>query len=146
MIRELVRDEAILSTPCEKATAQDAQIAEDLVDTLKSVDDAICLAANQIGETKQIAAMIIGEVEDDNHDADILVLFNPVIKRALYPVKVEEECLTLDEPHKVTRFGKVTVVYDELKDGELVSCQREFVVDPAQAVQHVIDHCKGKLV
>ena len=146
MKRELVRDIDILSVPCEKATAEDAQIATDLVDTLKETDDAVCLAANQIGETKQIAAVIMGEVEDENADADILVLFNPVIKRALYPVKVEEECLTLDEPHKVTRFGKVTVAYDELVDGKLVSRKREFVLDPAEAVQHVIDHCKGKLV
>ncbi len=144
MIRELVRDEAILSTPCEKATADDAQLAEDLVDTLKSLDDAVCLAANQIGETKQVAAIILGDTDAD--DPEILVLFNPVMKRALYPVKIEEECLTLDEPHKVTRFGKVTVAYEQLVDGKLVARKTEFAIDPAQAVQHVIDHCKGKLV
>ena len=34
MIKELVHDEAILSTPCEAATAADADVAQDLVDTL----------------------------------------------------------------------------------------------------------------
>lgn len=144
MIRDLVRDTDILSRPCEKATADDAQLAEDLLDTLKSLDDAVCLAANQIGETKQAAAILLDGSDEDN--PKFLVLFNPVMKRALYPVKVEEECLTLDEPHKVTRFGKVTVAYDELVDGKLVARKREFAIDPAQAVQHAIDHCKGKLV
>ena len=37
MIKELVKDEAILSTPCEPATAADAEIAQDLVDTLLSI-------------------------------------------------------------------------------------------------------------
>ena len=49
MIKELVKDEAILSKPCETATAEDAALARDLVDTLDSLEDASCLAANQIG-------------------------------------------------------------------------------------------------
>ncbi len=144
MIKDLVRDEAILSTPCDKATAEDAQIAQDLTDTLRASEDAVCLAANQIGETKQIIAILLGETDDEN--APVLVMFNPVMKRALYPIKVEEECLTLDGPHKATRFARITVAYDELVDGALVSRKTEFVSDPAQAVQHGIDHCKGKLI
>ena len=34
MIKELVTDEAILSQPCETATAEDAVVAQDLLDTL----------------------------------------------------------------------------------------------------------------
>lgn len=49
-IKELVHDEAVLSTPCEKATAEDAQVAQDLLDTMVSLDEAACLHANQIGE------------------------------------------------------------------------------------------------
>ena len=37
MIKELVTDEAILSQPCEPATAEDAAVAQDLLDTLASV-------------------------------------------------------------------------------------------------------------
>ena len=46
MIKELCKDTAILSTRCEKATAADADLAQDLVDTLQTLDDAACLAAN----------------------------------------------------------------------------------------------------
>ena len=49
MIRELVNDDELLSTPCEPATADDAELAQDLLDTLESIEDAACLAANQIG-------------------------------------------------------------------------------------------------
>ena len=43
-IKELVHDEAVLSTPCEKATAEDAQVAQDLLDTMASLDEAACCA------------------------------------------------------------------------------------------------------
>ena len=49
MIKELCKDEAILSKRCERATAQDAPVAQDLVDTMHSLEDCGCLAANQIG-------------------------------------------------------------------------------------------------
>ena len=43
MIREIVTDEEILSKPCEAATAEDAAIADDLVETLLASDEAMCL-------------------------------------------------------------------------------------------------------
>lgn len=139
MVKDLVRDVDVLSVPCEKATADDAQLAEDVADTLKSLDEVACLAANQIGVTKQVVAYL-----DDGDE--VRVMFNPKLLRALYPIKTEEECMTLDEPSRVTRYGKVNVAYDELVDGKLVPRKRDFQGNTAQAIQHVIDHCKGKLV
>lgn len=78
MIKELVKDEAILSTPCEPATAADAEIAQDLVDTLLSIEDAACLAANQIGVTKAICALA-----DD--EGNTLVMCNPKVLSAWVP-------------------------------------------------------------
>ena len=57
-IKELVHDEAVLSTPCEKATAEDAQVAQDLLDTMASLDEAACLHANQIGVTHNLFAYV----------------------------------------------------------------------------------------
>ena len=48
MIKELVTDEALLSTPCEPATVEDIAVATDLTDTLASLENAGCLAANQM--------------------------------------------------------------------------------------------------
>lgn len=139
MIKELVRDEAILSTPCEPATIEDADVARDLVDTLLSIEDGACLAANQIGVTKAIAAFV-----DD--EGNTLVMFNPKVLFGMGAFKAEEGCLTRDGITKVTRFVKVKVAFEELVDGELKPCKRDFVEWPAELVQHMCDHCKGKLV
>ncbi len=139
MIQELVHDEAVLSTPCEAATAEDAAVAQDLLDTFESLEDVACLAANQIGVTKQIVVYL-----DENSKPQ--VMYNPVLKRALYPIKAEEECMTLSYPVKVTRYGKINVEFDILEDGKLYHRKRDFSGNTAQAIQHVIDHCKGKLV
>lgn len=139
MVRDLCRDETILSTPCDPATEVDGEVAQDLLDTLEATEDALCLAANQIGVTKQIAVVL-----GDNNEP--IVIMNPSISRALYPTKMEEECLTLDYPVTVKRFGKITINYDQIVNGKLVPRKREFMGGTAQAVQHAIDHCKGKLV
>ena len=60
--------------------------------------------------------------------------------------KVEENCLTHEEVTKVTRFAKVKVSFDELVDGQLKARRRDYVGWTAQMIQHMVDHCKGKLV
>ena len=139
MVKELVRDVDILSTPCEKATAEDVELANDLKETLESIEDVVCLAANQIGVTKQVVA-VYGD------DGNVFVMLNPKLLRGLYPMKMEEECMTVDGTAKVTRFGKIKVSYDQIKDGKLVNRKQDFQANTAQAIQHMIDHCNGKLV
>ena len=139
MIRELVTDEAILSTPCEPATADDAELAQDLLDTLESIEDCACLAANQIGVTKAVIAY--RNEKDRAH-----VMFNPSMKRALRPARVQESCLTREEVVKVTRFDQATFTYQELVDGVLIPRKKECRGWTAQILQHMIDHCNGKLV
>lgn len=139
MIKELVHDETILSTPCEAATAEDAPVAQDLVDTLESIEEAVCLAANQIGVTKAVIAY-----QDDEGVSH--VMYNPRILMALGGAKVEESCLSHEEPVRVTRFAKIKVSYDELVDGQLKARRRDYVGWVAQMIQHMVDHCKGKLV
>lgn len=139
MIKELVTDEELLSTPCEQATADDAELAQDLLDTLASIEDAACLAANQIGVAKAVIVY-----KDDKERAH--VMFNPMMKRALRPVRMEEGCLTREGTKKVTRFDQATFHYQELVDGTLVPRKKECRGWTAQILQHMIDHCNGKLV
>ena len=73
-------------------------------------------------------------------------MYNPVLKQGLAPFKTIEGCLSHDEDVKVTRFGRIQVAYDELVDGELVARKKKFNAWTAQIIQHMIDHCKGKLV
>ncbi len=139
MIKEIVKDEAVLSQACEKATADDAPVAEDLVETLASLEDAAGLAANQIGVTMAIVAYLD---DDDNPH----VMYNPVLKQGLAPFKAIEACLSREEEKKVTRFARIQVAYEELVDGALVARKRKFEGWTAQVIQHLIDHCKGKLI
>lgn len=140
MIREIVTDDAALSQPCENATAEDAPIAQDLLDTFESLDDAACLAANQIGAPKRIVVCL--DLKDRPH-----VMFNPVMKQALRPAMVVEQCLSRpDQMVSVKRFDWINVDFQELVDGKLVNRKRKYQGWEAQVVQHMIDHCNGKLV
>ena len=133
MIKELVQDEAILSQPCEAATAEDEAVAQDLLDTIASLEGAACLAANQIGVAKRVVVYL------DDHD-------QPHVKQALGAFKAVEGCLSLEDESKVTRYDRIKVAYDELVDGALVARKKDFTGWTAQIIQHMIDHCKGKLV
>ncbi len=139
MIRELCKDNAILSKKCQRATPEDASLAQDLIDTLHSIEDGACLAANQIGVTKAVAVYL-----DDSGEAH--VLYNPRVMMGLNATRTAEGCLSHDEPAKVTRYGKVKVSYDELVDGQFVQRRRDLTGWEAQMVQHMVDHCNGKLV
>ena len=87
MIREIITDEEILSKPCDAATAADAAIADDLVETLLASDEAVCLAANQIGETKRIVAYL-------NEAGRPQVMYNPRVTQKLKPYTAVEACLS----------------------------------------------------
>lgn len=139
MIKELVKDKELLSQPCAKATADDAALAQDVVDTLDSLEDASCLAANQIGVAKAVCAY----TDDQGRDH---VLLNPKLLFGIRPFKTQEGCLTKDSISNVKRYSKIRVSYDEIEDGRLVSRTRDFTGWYAQMVQHMCDHCQGKLV
>lgn len=139
MIKELVMDEEILSQRCEKATADDAALAQDLIDTVLSLEDGACIAANQIG----VAKAVVVYLDDDKNPH---VMYNPKLMLGLGATKAVEGCLTREEPSKVTRYAKIKVSFDELVDGVLKPRKRDYMGWTAQMIQHMIDHCNGKLV
>ena len=139
MVKDIVKDVEVLSKPCEKATIDDMPIVQYLLDTAEAMEDVAVLTANQIGETKCVAIYL---ADDDQ----MKPIFNPKLVKALYPVKMEEECFSVDGAHKVTRFECATIAYEEPVDGKLVSRKREFHGRESQIIQHAIDHCKGKVI
>jgi len=141
MIKEIVKDEEFLSQPAEPATAEDAAVAQDLVDTMLSMhDDCACLAANQIGVNKAIIAF------DDGDKGKISVMYNPRIKNAMKPYGALEGCLSLDRETPAKRYELIMVAYEVLVDGKLVAKTRKLTGWTAEIVQHAIDHTKGILV
>ena len=63
-----------LAQKCEPATEKDAQIAQDLLDTLRdNIDHCVGMCANMIGEKKTIIAVAAGPFQ--------FVMINPVITK-----------------------------------------------------------------
>ncbi|MCD8316741.1 MAG: peptide deformylase [Eggerthellaceae bacterium] len=139
MVRDIVKDDGILSVECRPATPEDEAIAADLVDTLLSSDEAACLAANQIGESVAIGAYL-------NSSDKPVVLYNPKVVMPLKPYDAVEECLSHDMPSPVRRYQLIHVQYDELCDGKFVPRKKKLEGWSAQLVQHLVDHCNGELV
>ena len=128
MIKELVKNEAILSQPCAAATAEDASVAQDLIDTLTSLEGAACVVAYL----------------DDNDQPH--VMYNPKLLQALGAFKTVEGCLSLEADSKVTRYDRVKIAYEELVEGALVPRKKDFNGGTAQIIQHEIDHCEGVII
>ncbi len=139
MIKELVKDTDFLAKPLAPATADDANIAEDLRDTMASLDNCACLAANQIGYDKAVIAYDAGS-------RGVAIMFNPQVKQAMIPYLATESCLSLSYDSEVKRFKRIIVAYEELVDGKLVARQKKFGDWTAEIIQHAVDHCAGLLV
>lgn len=139
MIRELCTDEEVLGQRCRKATVEDAPLAQDLADTMASLDDCCCLAANQVGEP--VSLFVWQDSKDQVH-----TVYNPRLLMGLRASRMLEGCVTREDPSKVTRYQKIKVSFDELADGQLIPRKRDYVDFDAQMIQHMIDHCQGKLV
>ena len=139
MIKEIVKDPEFLSQPAEPATAEDAQVAEDLVETMASLEECASLAANQIGANKAILAY-------EREDGRVIVMYNPKMTMFMKPFNATEACLSFEEDSEVKRFEMITVAYEVLIDGKLVARKTKLRGWTAEIVQHALDHLAGKLV
>ncbi|MBQ8826802.1 MAG: peptide deformylase [Oscillospiraceae bacterium] len=137
MIREIVTDIIFLKQKSVKATEDDLDIAQDLLETLKAnADRCVGMAANMIGESKTIAAVLAGK--------DYLVLINPVItEKSGREYETEEGCLSLTGKRPVKRHSVVTVEYYDMKFRKKKRTFRNF---DAQIVQHELDHFEGIII
>lgn len=138
MVKDIVKDEEFLSKPAEPATIEDAEVAQDLIDTMVATENCAGLAANQIGSTKAIIAF-----EGANGPQ---VMYNPKIIASMAPYTATEGCLSLDRDTQVRRFQLVRVKFDALVNGKFESRVRKYSGWVAEVVQHCVDHCAGKLV
>ena len=137
MIREVIHDPLFLSGKSEKATKEDLQIAQDLLDTL-AANRAGCvgMAANMIGVRKRIIAF------DDNGKLE--VMFNPEIIKSSGEYDTEEGCLSLlGDPRPCKRYQSIKVRWQN-KSFQLMT--KTFYGFTAQIIQHKIDHCNGVLI
>ena len=137
MVRELMHDPIFLSRKSSEATAEDLQVAQDLLDTLTfHKEGCVGMAANMIGVTKRIIVF--------DNEGEYMTMLNPVILKAAELYETEEGCLSLlGGPRKCKRYKKIKVQYQNLA---LQIRMKTFTGWTAQIIQHEIDHCNGILI
>jgi len=136
MVREIVRDTFFLSQKCEKATKEDIEAADDLLDTLKANSGrCVGMAANMIGVKKCIIAV--------NDKGNYYVMFNPEIIKKDGAFDANEGCLSLDGMRKVKRYSRIKVRYCDKNFNVRIKNFSDFA---AQIIQHEADHCNGVLI
>ena len=137
MVKELMHDPIFLSIKSEKATKEDLQIAEDLLDTLIAhKEGCVGMAANMIGVCKRIIAF--------DNDGKYMVMLNPEIIKKTDPYETEEGCLSLlGGPRKCKRYKTIKVQWQTTRMQIRI---KTFTGFPAQIIQHEVDHCEGILI
>ena len=136
MIRPIMKSTLILSRPSAPATAQDASVAQDLLDTFAANrQGCVGMAANMIGILKRIIVV--------DYEGEALLMYNPVIESSSNPYETEEGCLSLEGLRPATRYRNITVLYE---DENFSPRKRSFSGYTAQIIQHEIDHCDGVVI
>ena len=136
MIKPVVHDPFFLGLKSEPATKEDAQVAQDLLDTLiANRAGCVGMAANMIGVRKRIIVV--------DNGGTYLTMFNPEIIKKTGPYDTEEGCLSLTGIRPTTRYRTITVRY---QNAAFQSKQRTFHDWSAQIIQHEIDHCNGIII
>ena len=137
MVRELMHDPIFLARKSVSATAEDLEVAQDLLDTLTfHKEGCVGMAANMIGVTKRIIVF--------DNEGEYMTMLNPVILKASDLYETEEGCLSLlGGPRACKRYKKIKVQYQNL---QLQTRIKSFSGWTAQIIQHEVDHCNGVLI
>lgn len=136
MIRPIQHDPMFLSQKSSDASASDASVAQDLLDTFQAHrKNCIGMAANMIGQLKNI--IVIDFIPQP------LLMYNPRIVQQSDPYQTSEGCLSLRGKRPTTRFRQITVVY---LDKNFQKRRLSLTDLYAEIVQHEIDHVNGILI
>ena len=136
MVREIMKDEAFLAEASEKATAEDADTARDLLETLEAHKaGCVGMAANMIGVRRRIIAF--------DNEGSYMVMFNPEIVKKSGAYEAEEGCLSLTGTRMTRRWQSIKVQYQNEK---MQIRLKTFTGWTAQIIQHEIDHCEGIII
>jgi peptide deformylase len=129
------------SKPIETIDADVKRLAHDMFETMY-VAPGIGLAAVQVGVPRQ---MLVLDVADDDETPRPITMINPQILESSSEMRTHEEgCLSIpDFKLDIDRPDWVRVSYLDL-DGKLQELRTGGLL--ATAIQHEIDHLRGKLI
>ena len=113
-------------------------LIDDMFDTLYATDDGIGLAATQVGRRE---ALLVIDLSEERNEP--LVLINPEIIRGEHNEAGQEGCLSVPGYYAdVERFTSIAVSALD-RDGNAITIESDDFL--AVAIQHEMDHLKGKL-
>lgn len=143
----------ILRTVCEDMPfpldAEGEKDAAALLEAFLSREDALGLAAPQIGISKRIIIFRHDGLEDRGTgirtEKDYTLIINPRITQARGElVYMDEGCLSCPEIQvEVGRFPEIKIRGLDVKGQKI---NKRYLDFPARIVQHELDHLEGKLI
>jgi peptide deformylase len=138
--REVLRyPDPILKQVAAPAQAADLEaVGGDLVDTMRSFERCVGLAAPQLGELVRIVAVDVRGHPKGETSNGLLVLANPRIVDAEGSEVAREGCLSI--PELTANVRRATRVVVEHGDGAVECTGFE-----ARCIQHELDHLDGIL-
>ena len=135
----LVYPHPMLKQVAAPAQAADAErVGADLVDTMRSFERCVGLAAPQIGEPSRVVAVDVRGHPKAVTDNGLLVLVNPRIATAEGSEIAREGCLSIPELTANVRRATTIVVTHAVGEVECLGFE-------ARCVQHELDHLDGIL-
>ena len=136
MVKDIVRDTLFLSQKSTVTTKDDAQVTQDLQDTLKAHrQTCVGMAANMIGYKKRTIIVSLGIMD--------MIMHNPVILSKKGEYETEEGCLSLSGQRATKRYREIEVEFEDINFKKQKQVFRDRV---AQIIQHEMDHLEGILI
>jgi peptide deformylase len=144
-LREIrIMGDPILRTPAESVSAFDEEIqtlAQDMLDTMYGAS-GIGLAGPQVGVSKRVIVLDLGESDEEGYGAVALV--NPrVVESSRKKDRAPEGCLSIPGLEDVVERPASVKVEAYTPQGEAVTIEADGLF--SRALQHEIDHLDGIL-
>lgn len=131
------------SAPIEKVDAEIQKLIDDMFETMYAAP-GVGLAAPQVGISKRILVVDVGQLEAEVHKPDPKVIINPTVAIREGKILWDEGCLSLPQLIVPIERSKKIIVEGLDRDGKPVKYLGEDLL--AVAFQHEIDHLDGKLI
>lgn len=134
---------AVLKAKAEPG-APDAELAADLLDTMRASPACVGLAAPQIGVSRRAFALDVSEHPKTTVCHGLVVMFDPLIVESSGRKVGREGCMSVPDLTADVARATSIVVAGTSPDGERVVIATEGF--EARAFQHEVDHLDGLLI
>ncbi len=119
------------------------RLIDDMIETMYAAP-GVGLAAPQVGVSKRLIVIDVSHREEGEEKTPLLVLINPVLKKAEGELESEEGCLSLPGYTAAVKRAERVVVHGLDREGRQVQVEGEGLL--CRALQHEIDHLEGTLI